>query len=372
MDERDGNPRSGVLKFRFMLPLAVLAGWFPAVGQVRAQAAYTVAGVAVDATAETASEARKVARAAGQAEALDRLLKRLTPRARHDDIPVFEEDIASSLIASLEVEEEKISSTRYLAKLKYHFKKNDVRTLLRGLALPFSETQSKPALVLTVYEDAGVQNLWGDVNPWRDAWRGVDSRDRFVPLVLPKGDLADVGSVNVGQALAVDPTRLRTIAARYGVADVIVVHAVMERDLVRAVPLLTVSVQRMGPAGESSIVERFEGVSGNTKADLLTRGAQAIAISIEEEWKLATRLAFNEQGRLRVSVPLENLGQWIVLRRRLRKVAAIERFELHELTRTAARIVVHYLGDAGQLAVAMAQRDLKLAKEQGFWVVRLN
>ena len=47
MDERDGNPRSGVLKFRFMLPLAVLAGWFPAVGQVRAQAAYTVAGVAV-------------------------------------------------------------------------------------------------------------------------------------------------------------------------------------------------------------------------------------------------------------------------------------------------------------------------------------
>ncbi len=341
-------------------------------GQATAQTVYTVAGVEVDANAETAAAARNIALANGQREAVRRLLRRLTPRSRHEQLPVLDLAESTPLVASMEIQEEKRSTTRYLANLKFHFNKNSVRRLLRQSAIPFSETPSKPALVLPIYESAGARNLWDEPNPWRAAWRGVDVRDRFVPLVVPRGDLADVGTISVDQALQNDPDRIRAIALRYDVEDVVIVHGVMTQDLSAGVPRLSVTVRRMGPAADSTIVESFTGASRGAMAELLTFAAKEIAATIEEDWKHATRLEFGDQGRLSVSAPLSGLGDWITLRKRLNDAAAIEHVELRELTRRRAWIIVHHLGDPESLSVALSQRDLSLVQEEGFWIVRMS
>jgi len=345
--------------------LCVLGVW-----PVYAQGVYTVDNVSVDATDKTAAAARDIALVEGQKEAAVRLLRRITPRTHHALLPELGAERIARLIASMEIQSEKRSTTRYLADLSFNFKKEDVRRLLQNLNIPFSETMSKPVLVLPIYEATGATNLWDEPNPWRDAWRGIDPTDRFVPLVVASGDLTDVAAISVEQAVANDIERITAIARRYKVDDVVLLHAVLVQDLAAGIPRLTVTIQRIGPAVDSTVIESFAGTSRHAVSELLNESALAIAESIEEKWKLETRLEFSEKSLLSVRVPLSDIHEWIEIRRRLIDAAAVQHIEIREVTRSAAQIVLHHLGDPHALSVALAQRNLTLAREDDFWIVR--
>ena len=356
-----------------MIKQFVAAGFvaaFACLSPAQAQSVYTVDNVSVDATDQTAAAARDIALAAGQKDAAVRLLRRLTPKSHHTLLPELGAERIARLIASMEILSEKRSSTRYLADLSFNFKKENVRRLLQNLNIPFSETISKPVLVLPILEAAGATNLWDEPNPWRDAWRGIDPIDRFVPLIVAGGDLADVATISVEQAVANDLDRIAAIAKRYKVDDVILVHAVLVQDLAAGIPRLTVTVQRIGPTVDSTVIESFAGTSRHAVGELLAESALAIAEGIEEKWKRATRLEFSEKSRLSVQVPLADLHEWIIIRKRLIEVAAVQHIEIREMTRTSTQVVLHHLGDPHALSVALAQRNLSLTKEDDFWIVR--
>ena len=186
---------------------AVFAG--DSVAGAQSSDSFSVSDVGVDAVAETATEAREIALASGQREALDRLIRRLTLRENRLQIPELADAAIAPLVRGIEIEEEKTSSKRYLASLTVSFKKNEVRTLLRGNGIPFSETPSKPLLVLPVYEAAGARNLWDNSNPWWVAWQARSERDSLVPLVIPVGDLTDIATIGAQQALSGDDSRWR-------------------------------------------------------------------------------------------------------------------------------------------------------------------
>jgi hypothetical protein len=65
------------------------------------------------------------------------------------------------------------------------------------------------------------------------------------------------------------------------------------------------------------------------------------------------------------------LSDWLAMRRRLGGAAVIQRVELASITRSNAQIVIHYLGRPEQLGSALAQRDIELVQEDGFWILRL-
>ena len=352
----------------------MLALVVPTVSQARDDAldktVYSVRGIKVDANADTAAAAQKIALAEEQIIATERLLKRITPLDRHADLPELDNAYVTNLVQSMEVSSEKRSSTRYLAELVINFRRSAVRRLLRNLAIPFSETMSKPVLILPVLERAGAANLWDDPNPWRDAWRGLDNSDRFVPLIVPEGGLHDMGSISVDQAVNADEARLAAIAARYKVGTVIIVHAIQQRNLAGGTDQLNVSIQRFSKTEDSTLIESFEGKVGETIADLLTTSANGVATLIEESWKKATRLGFTGRAPLSVRLELTGLADWINLRKRLESIAAVDQIELRELNRKSAQVLLHHLGDESALRVALTQSDLTLKQEDGFWVLR--
>ena len=355
---------------RILLFLPVLALLVPALAQAKDEGVYSVRGVMVDATAETAAAAQKIALAEGQIIATGRLLKRVTPLERHGDLPALDSAYVANLVQSMEVASEKGSSTRYLAELVFNFRRGAVRSLLRNLGIPFSETMSKPVLILPIYERAGAANLWDDPNPWRDAWRGIDSTNRFVPLVVPEGGLHDMGAISVDQAVNADALRLAAIAARYKIETVVIVHAVQRRNLANGTLQLDVAIQRFSKSEDSTVIESFEGKPGETEADLLEQSAFGVASLIEESWKRATRLGTSERGPLSVHLELKGLANWISFKKRLEGIAAIDHVELRELTRKSAQVLLHHLGDESALLVALTQSDLSLTQEDGFWVLK--
>ncbi|MBT3701376.1 MAG: DUF2066 domain-containing protein [Alphaproteobacteria bacterium] len=366
------------MQYRVFLLFLSVMGLFFVLQNVSAQAqavdmvksVYSVRGVKVDANADTAAAAQKIALADGQNIAAEKLLKRITPLNRHADLPEADSSYVSNLVQSMEVLSEKRSSTRYLAELVFNFRRGAVRRLLRNLAIPFSETMSKPVLILPIYDRAGAANLWDDPNPWRDAWQNMDNSNRFVPLIVPKGGLHDMGAISVDQAVNADAGRLAAIAARYEVETVIIVHAIQRRNLASGTDQLNVAIQRFSSTEDSTVIESFKGKAGETLADLMENAASGVASLIEENWKLATRLGFSERGPLSVHLKLSNLADWITLKRRLESIAAVDQVELRELTRNSAQVFLHHLGDESALMVALTQSDLSLKQEEGFWVLQ--
>ncbi len=334
---------------------------------------FTVSGVVVDVTAEAAASARTTALAEGQRGALDRLLRRITLRRDYANLPAADDTDIATMVQDISVEEEKSSSIRYLANLTVRFKPKAVRALLDDAGIPYTETRSKPLLVLPVYEAAGAFFLWDAPNPWRQAWSDLPANpDSLVRLVLPRGDLADVAAIGASQALAGDAGQLRAIARRYQVEDTLVVHAAMVVDLANNVPRLHIGLQRFGPSGESTLVEAIVGDVRDQVSALLATGVRQVQERLEERWKQDTLLRFDVEGRLSARVPLTTLADWLAVRERLRVTAIIRKIELAAISRADARLVLHYFGGAEQLVLSLAQLDLDLREEDGFWVMRLR
>lgn len=360
-------PLTGVLAAVFLFALAGLArGAEPATVDM-----FTVRGVAVDVTAETAAAARDRALAAGRRTALDRLFARLTPREERARLPQPEGGRLDDLIASFEVANEKTSAVRYLAELTVHFDRQAVRDLLRGAGVPFAETRSRPSLVLPVFRVAGAASLWDEPNPWRQAWAGQGDPDSLAPLILPIGDLTDIATLGAEQALAANAERLDAIARRYGAANVLLAVAELRTDPDRGLPVIDLRARWFGDTAPERIL--IDAVAGESREDIsaaLAAAAAKVADWVVEGWKRDNILRFDREGEMVLSVPLAGLDDWLYIRARLAEVAVIRRGALLELSRAEARLALRYFGDEEQLRVALAQRDLHLSRGPTHWLLR--
>lgn len=318
---------------------------------------FTVSGVAVDKTAQSAAAARADAIAEGQRLALQRLIKRLAAKPAADRISITAAR-AAELVRDFDIAEEKSSGVRYIAKLNVRFKPDAVRAMLRAEGAPFAETASRPLVVVPVYEGGGgAPILWDDANPWRDAWNAKLPRDGLVPMILPAGDPSDMGTVKAEQARDGDSVKLRALAAKYNAGGTLVAVAKLDSS-----GELQVTSTRLGTTGvPQTVVERFKPSPGESREALLQRAADSVATQIEERWKQDNLLRFGggEQA-LEADVPFGSLREWVEIRNRLGRVAQIRRSDVRAVSKRDAHVILHYVGDEAQLSQALAQLDLRL------------
>lgn len=358
------------------LALVVVGGPLMGAGDAHAAAAklFAVEGVEVDITAVSATEARAKALAKGEVRAFDILLKRLTLMAFHDRLPKLSRRNITEMIQDFEVAEEKASTVRYIASLNYRFHADAVRALLDRHAIPFAETESKPVVVLPVYQAAGALLLWDDPNPWRAAWEGRPKDvGGLVPTILPSGDLADMRTIGAEQAIEGDMQRLEEVATKYGAGDVVVTHGILRMDSYGGLPELEAYMTRFGFAlQEHTVVKSFSAKQGETIEALLARAAIQLTIQIEDNWKQDNLIKHAEPAMVTLSVPVSNLNDWIRVRDRLNGVAVVSQFETTVMSKHVVRLNLHYIGDAEQLALSLDQADLVLWDEAGFWYLGLR
>ncbi len=352
---------------------AALAAATPTIAEAQAPDVFEVHGVAVDVSAETASQARERALAEGESVAFRRLLERLTLRADHPRLPKPKPREISLYIKDFAVADEKTSAVRYLARLSYRFQAGLIRRLLTDNDLPFAETPSKPVLVLPVYQAAGALLLWDDPNPWREAWKAVPPLDGLVPLALPLGDLADIAAIGAEQAVKGDARRLNAVAARYGAGDAMVAHGTLGISSRLGRPELEVFVTRYGTAlQEQTIVKSFSAAEGEGIDGLLGRAAVELARQVEDNWKKDNLLQFETSAVAAAKVPIRGLRDWIEVRKRLTGIAVVGRVDMILISLDEVRINLHYFGSVEQLVVALEQADLAMSKEGGEWVLGLT
>lgn len=328
---------------------------------------FTVAGVTVDARGRTAGEARTSGLQRGQIDALDQLYRRLVPRAYQTQLPKLTSREAVDLVRNFSVANERSASGRYLADLTVQFRPDAIRTVLRTADVPFAETESKPVVVVPVYQESIVSEpvLWADPNPWRDAWGRLPTARGLVPRQLPYGDLEDLAALQTNDALVRDQGRLTAWAGRYGADDAVVVAGSLIGTLGAESMRVDLYFTRTGK--EESVVVPATG--GQTWAELFVSAAAEAWAVIEDEWKQENMLQFGVTGQITALVPLASLEDWLTVKNRLERVPLVDRFELQAMTRDRAQVTVFYIGSEEQLKLAMAQSDLGFVWQDQAWVI---
>ena len=150
------------------------------------------------------------------------------------------------------------------------------------------------------------------------------------------------------------------------------VPAVAEDDPTAPALATTLSLRRLTAGGALVHEETVTGRAGEDERALLGRAAALAAAFLERDWKRANLVAYDGARALPVLVPLENLGAWVAIRRRLDGLAVIAAVDIDSLSRRAARLTLRHYGTEAQLRLALEQADLALEAEEGGWVLRLR
>ena len=350
--------------------LVILAGSHTVMAQ---SDLFTVRNVPVDARARSTSDARNQGLQSGQIDALDRLFRRLVPWSFHSELPTLTARDSIDLVQDFSVTNERSSSIRYLADLTVRFWPDSVRSVLRFANVPFAETIAKTVVVVPLYQESVVADpiLWEDPNPWRDAWYQLPVAEGLVPRQLPFADLEDLTTLRTDDVVARDRTLLRQWASRYGSNDAVIASASLVGSLGAESVRVTLYFTRSG------LEQRIDvpATGGQTWADLFVAAAREAWATIEDEWKQENMLQFGVNSQITALVPLTGLEDWLAVKNRLLQVPSIDRYELQAITRDRAQVTLYYLGDEGQLELAMAQTDLALVWQDEAWIIedqRLN
>jgi hypothetical protein len=270
------------------------------------------------------------------------------------------DDQLTSWVQDFEIEDEKMSASRYIGRFTFRFAAEPIRQYLSENGVSFAETSSKPVLVLPVYTDeTGTTELWGPTNVWMSTWTARPQQPGLVPIVAPRGDLDDSNTISATQALAGDQAGIQTLAQRYDAGDVMVAEATLSAPTADGRRTLALSVTRYGVEGTQNFKDQVEGDAANID-QLMKDGVEKVAAIVQGSWKDQNLIDPNQRQQLSVHVPLTDLSQWVAVKRRLGKVSSIKGVNLLELSRSGADIEVTYVGDEAQFIRALAQADLLL------------
>ena len=353
---------------------AMVAVWAAPAPLAPARAAdasvFLIRGVAVDAKAENATDARDLALASGHSTAFARLVARLVPAGAVRSVPALDAAAIAPLVQSFEVDGEKTSRVRYLARLTFQFDRAAVRRFLRAAGVPFAAARSRPVLVLPVLRRAGTHLLWDRPNPWREAWAGLTRAGELVPLVSPAGDLQDIRDISARQAVSGAPARLRAIAGRYGAASVAVMTATRSRKR-GSPPEIRVAVTAYGADEDRrSFVESHPADPADTAARQFRAAAANTARRIQEDWKSSNLLVFDREGQIDATVPVSGLDEWVAVSRAVFDTPSSEGMQVLSLSRDAVRVRLRYFGDADGFRAALRRNGLHLLQGEEGWVLR--
>lgn len=418
--------KGAVIKLALVMVLA-LACFCLAPAYAENEDVFVVPRVPVQAQAESASEAKRIAQSRGRRRAMDILLRRLTveddwvylPNLRRGEPAaavmtgtegkspiVIDAQQLLSLESGFVVYGEKSSARTYRAYITYRFKPEEVRRLLRYARIPYSEAQTRTALVLPVLQTDKAIYLWEKNNPWMGAWKARPYTHELTPMTAPLGDLEDVALITAKQALAFDQEKLQALAQNYSVPQVIIAHARLRQEE----GVDQISIRLMNGYLESSAVEASneldailnseDGLEGDGVAPLagdnfvapssprqaLTaiggakpgdvlgdayftepsgnfpmlaeRAIEHSIASYAKAWKARTLIDYASEAFLQGTAFFQSIQEWAQIRAALIETPLVGSVQVSALSRDGAEMRLRVFGDPSRLAAALEGKGL--------------
>ena len=240
--------------------------------------------VEVDITGKDAADAKVQAMAKGEIDALSDLLTKLAPPGQAPDIIAsLDARKISKMVKGTEVLEEKMTGNRYQARLTVTFDGDELSDLISKVSAqgaPEVASNVNSFLVIPAYEENGTASLWEEGNPWRNVWKSVGLEIASGDVIVPFGDAADNGIIDVKTIGSVTYASMVPMTIRYGVSDIVILQA----KLVQQPDLMLSVVKRRISRGQNEVnLLNYRADPQETRDLLLARAARDIAQNLQHK-----------------------------------------------------------------------------------------
>jgi hypothetical protein len=328
--------RSGWLSLALLVAVpAGLTAFTPSPALAQQADVYSASGITVDLTGDIAT-LRDQALQQGQRLALQKVLSDIAPPDKVSGIALPDDATIGRWVQDFQIEDEKASATHYIGRFTFRFAAQPIRDFLAEKGIDFAQAPAKKMLVVPIFTDeTGTSVLWSPNNQWLHAWSTRPSADGLVPIVAPNGDLDDSNAITATQALAGDQGRLSALAVTQYSVD-----------------------------GTKTYKDSITG-DANSVDQMMAEGVDHVSGLVGQSWKSQNLLNPNQQNELTLEVPLDNLKQWIEVKKRLAGVNLLRGVRLVSLKPSEAVLDITYLGAADQLTRSLAQNGLTLTDTGG-------
>ena len=233
-------------------------------------AAYVIGGIPVDTAARTTYDARLAAYAIARRKAWPMLWNRLTGQTEAS-APRLGDSQLQAMVAGIEVEGERFSTTRYIARLGVVFDRARASAYFDGTA---GALQSGPMLLLPIFTDGGARTLYQTKTPWIAAWARFSEGLSPIDYVLASGSAGDNILLTAYQTQRSDRGLWRNILNRFGSIDVLIAEVRLVRSFPGG-PVAAEFIARHGPdateLGRLSLRANADGLDA-----MLDEGVRAI------------------------------------------------------------------------------------------------
>ncbi len=230
---------------------------------------FEVTGVKVDVEAKDADSARYAGWRMAQRQAWRMLWSRTHGGA---GAPALSDSQLEGMISGIEIEQEQIGPTRYVATLGVMFDRARTGQLL---GVSGNVRRSPPLLVIPVMWDGGSAVSYERTNEWQKAWARYRTGESAIDYVRVAGSIADPILLNAGQTGRRGRLWWRVLLDQYGAADVVIPIVRLERTYPGG-PITATFTARYGP--DNSLIGSFALRASNASglAQMLDEGAKRI------------------------------------------------------------------------------------------------
>ena len=352
----------------FTVAFIFLFSWFPA--PVAAyDSLFIVENVKVDVTAENSVTAQNQAFDKAQIQAFRILTQRMVEEEQAESVETPDALTISSLVKDYEVTDEQLSSVRYIGTYTFRFREAAVSKFFSVSGVTFTETSSKPLLVLPVFQHNGKNTIWSEGNLWMQVWGSAELSGGLVPVEVPIGDLMDIADIDENQALSYERRKLDRMLGRYNAKEAAIMIAVPDKTLSsldtqnQAVGRLRISIYRTDRAQAEHVQDLTLAANGQeTVHKLYNRAVKKSYKALQKDWKSKTSTSASQSQQYMVRIPYGNIRQWVQIQKALKNVAGISELSILTVKQNEARVSFKFRGDEAFLREAVKRANMTLSQ----------
>ncbi len=327
--------------------LAAFCALFAVPASAQAPDGVFVAGaVAVDVTAANSAAAQEQAIAQAERVGFERVARRLTlaaDRARLGE-PRAEGVALQRMILSVNVEEERRSSTRYIARLAVRTNPDAVRAFLQTAGYQVIETRTAPILVIPGAQ--GVTQQQATV--WREVWEASGYA----------GDLVPIAVAPATAPTSPEWTRVDGIARAASANAALFANLAISGNTAR---VTLTEVTANAPNRSRGVIEARIGSGDAGLRSALVSLAQQANDLVQEEWKASVVAGAGEPTRITVSAIYASRAEWERIKTGLRGAERLIRaISIDAVAQDGALISFSYVGDLPQLTDELRRNGVTL------------
>ncbi|PCI43694.1 MAG: hypothetical protein COB49_11850 [Alphaproteobacteria bacterium] len=340
--------------------------------QIGSPRIYTIYNLSIDETGPNSNRASQTAVKSAQRTALEKLFRKIIREEDQVNLPVLDDGQITELVSGLEVANEKSSPVRYMADFTVHFSRDKIYNFLSGRQIPFAETLSNPASIITVVEKDGAVLLWEKGNDWHRSWVTYDTANNLVPVRVIVSSLANRLSITAWQAQQGDKKALQNFVKEHGLDKLYVMSARIEDDISEGKKILELTIFK---AGEDKYQFRTiidDKNNGEDTENLYNEAIRQATYWLDNQWKEKVMIHFGTSSRLKVKIKYDRGEDWFEIKKKLESISLIRKITTHSLTTSAANVEIEHSGDVEQIILTLEQEDLILTELSDNMVPHLN